>query len=57
MIFACCDHVRAEGTYDLDLRGDLELEVFADKYKIDQVVVSFVNNAVKYAPDSDKIIL
>jgi len=31
--------------------------VYADEHAIDQVVVNFVNNAVKYAPDSVEIVM
>ncbi|MBD1362859.1 PAS domain S-box protein [Mucilaginibacter sp. ZT4R22] len=53
----CCDHVRLMGTHELILTGDTRLQVYADKERIDQVVVNLVNNAVKYAPDSNKIFL
>ncbi|PTS96361.1 hypothetical protein DBR11_19255 [Pedobacter sp. HMWF019] len=53
----CCSHVRAAGKHDLIFEGDLHLNVFADEQRIDQVVVNFVNNAVKYAPDSKDIYL
>jgi signal transduction histidine kinase len=52
MINECCDHIRLEGEYKLELNGDLDTMVFADRYKIDQVVTNLVNNAVKYAPES-----
>ncbi len=57
MIGDCCDHVRMAGEYALITTGDNTIEVFADKYKIDQVVVNFVNNAIKYAPDSKQIVI
>jgi len=57
MIDDCCDHIRMAGKHKLELTGDLGLEVFADKERIDQVIVNLVNNAVKYAPDSDQIII
>jgi PAS domain S-box-containing protein len=57
MINECCDHVRLMGTHELVLTGDKELQVYADKERIDQVVVNLVNNAVKYAPDANKIML
>ncbi|WP_285007970.1 PAS domain-containing protein [Pedobacter faecalis] len=53
----CCGHVRVSGTHELIFEGDEELEVYADEHRIDQVVVNFVNNAVKYAPDSRYIYL
>ena len=55
LINECCTHVRLEGTHELLIEGDLTLEVFADQQRIDQVIVNFVNNAVKYSPDSPDI--
>jgi len=52
-----CSHVRWEEDYEMILTGDQNLEVFADEHRIEQVIVNFVNNAIKYAPDSKKIIL
>jgi len=53
----CCNHVRVAGKYELIFQGDKQLTLFADEHAIDQVIVNFVNNAVKYAPDSPKIYL
>lgn len=55
MVNECCDHVRMAGEYELQTTGDTDALVFADKYKIDQVLVNFVNNAIKYAPESKVI--
>lgn len=57
LIDNCCDHIRLEGAYQLKTEGDLELQVFADEHKLDQVLVNFVNNAVKYAAESKEIII
>ena len=51
----CCHHVRAEGDYNLSTEGDTALKVYADADRISQVLVNFVNNAVKYAPHSMNI--
>jgi len=51
----CCNHVRAAGKHELVLQGDVNLEIYADEHRIDQVIVNFVNNAVKYAPNSKQI--
>lgn len=53
----CCHHVRSEGVYSIITRGDVEVEIYADAEKIDQVVVNFVNNAIKYAPSSKEIVV
>lgn len=57
MVDDCCHHVRDEGTYTIKTIGDLELEVFADAMQIDQVIINFVNNAIKYAPKSKEVIV
>lgn len=51
----CCYHIRASGDYSIHTDGDLELRVFADVDRIDQVITNLVNNAVKYAARSKKI--
>lgn len=55
MLSMTCNHVRMEGKYDLIIEGDKNLELYADEHRIDQVVINFVNNAVKYAPESKEI--
>ena len=57
LIDSCCDHVRVAGKHELIFKGDKDLMVLADEHRIDQVVLNFVNNAVKYAPDSKEIYL
>ncbi|CAD7797772.1 Sensor histidine kinase WalK [Chryseobacterium aquaeductus] len=55
MLGGCCDEVRISGKHQLMITGDLEAKVFADEHRIEQVVVNFINNAVKYAPHSEEI--
>lgn len=55
LLNVCCDHVRIDGKHDLIVKGDLNAKIYADEHRIDQVVVNFVNNAVKYAPHSKTI--
>lgn len=50
-----CNHVRHEGHFQIILKGDETLEVYADEHRIEQVVINLVNNAVKYAKDSEEI--
>ncbi|MCH4823146.1 ATP-binding protein [Gramella lutea] len=40
---------------DLKLSHDFNCEVYADKDRIGQVIINFVNNALKYSPDSNKV--
>lgn len=55
MLEACCDDIRLNGKFKLIIEGNLSTNVTADEHRIEQVVVNFVNNAVKYAADSEKI--
>jgi PAS domain S-box-containing protein len=53
----CCSHIRLEGKYHLNYRGNTALTINADRHKLDQVLVNLVNNAVKYAPGSFEIVI
>ncbi len=57
VIDGCCGHIDLGGDYKIVFQGDHSTKVFADQYKIDQVLVNLVNNAVKYAPESKDIII
>ncbi len=57
MLDACCSHIRIREKHELVLQGIKDLIIEADETRIDQVVVNFVNNAIKYAPDQREIYL
>lgn len=57
MIEDCCIDYRAAGRYAINISGDIELSVFADAERLGQVVVNFLNNALKYAAGSDEIFI
>jgi PAS domain S-box-containing protein len=57
MLAEICGHIRMESKHKLILSGNKNLSVNADQTRLEQVVVNFVNNAVKYAPDSEEIFL
>jgi PAS domain S-box-containing protein len=56
LINGCCNHISITTNHHLVVTGDKDLEVLADEAAIDRVIVNLVNNAVKYAPDSNDII-
>ena len=57
LLGACCEEVRFVAKHELIFQGDVNLSVHADEHRIDQVILNFVNNAVKYAPTSKEIYL
>ena len=57
LIDDCCEHILAAGIYNILISGDLATEVYADAERIDQLIINFVNNAVKYAPASKEIVI
>jgi len=57
MITNSCHHVRTEGIFDVVVKGDEKLKICADESRIEQVLINFVNNAVKYAPNSKQIVI
>jgi PAS domain S-box-containing protein len=57
MLEKSCSHVRESSKYEQVLEGNLDLMVFADEHRIEQVIVNLVNNAIKYAPESYRIVL
>lgn len=57
VINGCSNHIRLDRSHFVSPCGDLDTVVYADRNKIDQILVNLVNNAVKYAPDSKEIVI
>jgi PAS domain S-box-containing protein len=53
----CCHYVRTEGIFEIIIEGDQTREIYADPGRIEQVIVNYINNAVKYAPDSGQLLI
>ncbi|WP_316748073.1 ATP-binding protein [Pedobacter gandavensis] len=51
----CYPELAADGKYSIETEGDLEIAVYADAIRIEQIVVNFLNNAIKYAAQSKEI--
>ena len=47
--------LNAEGIYTIVTEGDPQTEVFADIIRVEQILINFINNAIKYAPESKEI--
>ena len=52
-----CQDVRSANVFSIIVKGDTDLQVIADAARIEQVLVNFINNAMKYAPESKEIVI
>ena len=50
-----CQDIRLTENVHLEVSGDPEIILRADRQKIGQVLLNLINNAIKYAPGSNKI--
>ncbi|WP_454804688.1 ATP-binding protein [Mucilaginibacter phyllosphaerae] len=55
VIDACCSHLFMNGSYSIEQQGDKSITMFADRYKIDQVMFHLLSNAVSFSPASKRI--
>jgi PAS domain S-box-containing protein len=53
----CCSHITLNGTHQIRKSGNAQLEVYADQHKINQVMVNLLDNAVKYSPSNEEILI
>jgi len=53
----CCSNLIQNSAQNIIFEGDVTLMVEADNQQIGQVMTNFITNAIKYAPDSDEIII
>ncbi|HKG06325.1 MAG TPA: PAS domain-containing sensor histidine kinase [Pedobacter sp.] len=57
LVEGCSKHFKLLEKCKLVIGGDPNLQLIADQHRIEQVLVNFLNNAVKYAGDSKEIVL
>ncbi|WP_423147134.1 PAS domain S-box protein [Rubrolithibacter danxiaensis] len=54
----CADQIQiTEDSHRIEIKGKTDTVIFADKHRIEQVIINFLSNAIKYSPQSDKVIL
>jgi PAS domain S-box-containing protein len=57
VIDECCNHIPLTAGHSIRIEQEMEIEVYADASRIDQVITNFINNAIKYAPESKEIVI
>ena len=52
-----CQYVRTANVFSIIVKGETNLQVKADAARIERVLVNFINNAMRYAPESKEIMI
>jgi two-component system CheB/CheR fusion protein len=56
MIRECMEDTQAHTTsHQFELKGNADVQIYADRHRLEQVLSNFMSNAVKYSPDTDRI--
>ncbi|KAA0127268.1 PAS domain-containing protein [Chryseobacterium sp. SN22] len=53
----CCSNFSQITDQEIIFKGDIDQPVVADNQQIGQVMINFISNAIKYAPESKQIII
>jgi two-component system CheB/CheR fusion protein len=48
---------RHSKTHKLNIEGEINIPVYADKTRLEQVLVNLISNAIKYSPGSNEVII
>ena len=58
MIHDCADEIESNtGTHKIEVEANPEVQIYADRPRLEQVINNFLLNAIKYSPDSNRVII
>ena len=58
LVDECCDELQSGSkTHKLIVEGNGDFEIYADRNRLEQVIINLLSNAVKYSPNADKVLI
>ncbi|HVW95584.1 MAG TPA: chemotaxis protein CheB [Mucilaginibacter sp.] len=58
LIAECVDEIQPElSGFGIEMNMDHDVELYADRNRIEQVIINFLSNAIKYSPTGSRIVL
>jgi two-component system CheB/CheR fusion protein len=58
LITECCEELQAHtDKHKLIIKGDANISVYADRNRLEQVLVNLISNAIKYSPGGERVII
>jgi two-component system CheB/CheR fusion protein len=58
LIAECCEDLQIQAEkHQLIIEGETAISVYADRNRLEQVIVNLISNAIKYSPGGEKIII
>jgi two-component system CheB/CheR fusion protein len=58
LITECCEEVQSSSEHHkLVIEGEKNVEIYADRNRIEQVILNLLSNAIKYSPGGKKVII
>ena len=58
LITECCEELQStSANHEIIIEGDANLEINADRNRLEQVVINLLSNAFKYSPEGKKVVI